>query len=75
MGCTWKEVDGRYQCQATHCPHHLKNGGCELGKVTLTCDNYKCKWNYRLGPGTFGCNSMDVHLDANGQCLHKNNKN
>lgn len=64
MSCTWEKKGGRYICNAVHCPHHLKNGGCELGKVGLTCDNEECKWNK-----DHHCLSMDVHLDADGKCL------
>lgn len=74
MACnekTWEKKNGRYVCQAEHCPHWRKGGGCELGKVSLTCDNADCKWNldrYKLNVrGRCGC--MDVHLDADGKCL------
>lgn len=63
--CTWEEVDGRWVCQATHCPHWSKDG-CKLGKVTLVCDSWDCRWN----DGNFGrCKTMAVHLDANGKCM------
>jgi len=62
--CTWKKVDGRYRCMATKCLHWLKEGKCELGKVTLTCDNIDCIHNTDNR-----CLSMDVHLDADGSCL------
>jgi len=63
MSCTWEKVDGRWVCQAKQCRHWRPNG-CELGKVSLTCDNDDCKWN-KEGH----CGSMDVHLDADGRCL------
>jgi len=66
--CTWEKVDGRYVCQAKHCPH-WSSDGCLLGKVSLTCDNNECKWN-RVGDNFVSrCGSMDVHLDADGKCL------
>lgn len=70
MGCTWAKVDGRWVCQAKHCPH-WRPDGCELGKVSLTCDNADCKWNSaRFKLDTAGhCGCMDVHLDADGKCL------
>lgn len=64
MTCSWKKVDGRYVCQAKHCPHWSKYG-CLLGKVSLTCDNDDCKWRSEEG----NCRCMDVHLDADGKCL------
>jgi len=68
--CTWKKLDGRWICQARECVHHLENGGCSLGKVSLTCDNNTCKWNkVSLQPGIYVCTSMDIHLDADGKCL------
>lgn len=68
--CTWKKIDGRWICQAKQCPHWSKDG-CQLGKVSLTCDNDDCKWNSaRLKLDTKGhCGCMDVHLDADGKCL------
>jgi len=68
IGCTWKKVDGRYRCMAVKCPHWMEGGGCELGKVTLTCDNDDCIFNSKKAP-IYGCLSMDVHLDADGKCL------
>jgi len=65
MGCTWEKEEGRWICQAKHCPHWSKEG-CKLGKVTLICDNWDCKWNT---VGAHYCKCMDVHLDANGKCL------
>lgn len=62
--CTWKKKGGRYICQAKHCHHWLKGGGCELGKVSLSCDFKNCDWN-KVGH----CICMDVHLDSNGKCL------
>ena len=64
MPCTWKKVDGRWICQAKHCPHWSKEG-CKIGKVSLYCDSHDCKWNSEEGH----CLSMDVHLDADGKCL------
>ena len=64
MSCTWEKKNGRYVCMAKHCPHWLKGGGCKLGKVGLTCDNEECHWNI-----DHRCQSMDVHLDADGKCL------
>ena len=61
--CTWKKENGRYVCQAKHCPHWSKEG-CLIGKVSLTCDNDDCRWN-KEGH----CVCMDVHLDADGKCL------
>lgn len=63
--CTWEKLDGRYICMAKHCPHWLDGGKCQIGKVTLSCDNEECKWNVLGGR----CSSMDVHLDADGKCL------
>lgn len=71
MTCTWKKVDGRYICMAKHCPHWQEGGGCELGKVSLSCDNADCKWNlgrYELNVAG-RCKCMDVHLDADGKCM------
>jgi len=67
--CTWKKVDGRYICQAKKCTHWLKDGGCTLGKISLTCDNGDCKFNVKVAPGVYRCKSMDIHLNADGQCL------
>ena len=61
--CTWEKVDGRYVCMAKKCPH-WRETGCELGKVTLTCENEECKWNVDMH-----CKTMDVYLDADGKCL------
>ena len=61
---TWEKRRGRYVCVAKHCPHRQENGGCKLGKVSLSCDNEECPWN-KDGH----CLSMDVHLDADGRCL------
>lgn len=58
------EVDGRFVCQAKHCPHRVEGGGCKLGKVSLACDKTYCRWN-KEGH----CQCMDVHLDADGRCL------
>lgn len=63
--CTWKKVDGRFVCQAKHCPHWSKDG-CKLGKVSLSCDRDDCRWNIK---GGHRCITMDVHLDADGKCL------
>lgn len=65
MSCTWEKVDGRWVCQAKECPHWRKDG-CELKKVSLTCDNDDCKWNIK---NAGRCLTMDVHLDADGKCL------
>jgi hypothetical protein len=67
--CTWKKVDGRWQCQAKQCTHWLEGGKCGIGKVSLTCDNNDCKWNDTIGHGIYVCQTMDVHLDAEGKCL------
>lgn len=72
--CEAEEIDGRYVCKATHCPHHLKGGGCKLGKVSITCDNNKCDWNIHVGAGIYRCKAMDIHLDASGRCLHCSDK-
>lgn len=69
--CTWKKKDGRWQCQAVKCEHWKDGGVCGLGKVSLTCDNNDCKWNVEIIPGVYACQSMDVHLDADGNCLGK----
>jgi hypothetical protein len=70
MSCTWKKVDGKWQCQAKECIHYGENGKCKIGKVSLTCDNNDCCWNTQIdGHGIYVCQSMDVHLDANGKCL------
>lgn len=61
--CTWKKEGGRWICQAKKCPHWTEDG-CKLGKVSLTCDNGDCRWNF-----DGHCRSMDVHLDADGKCL------
>lgn len=63
MTCSWEKVNGRYVCQAKHCPHWSEKG-CLIGKVSLSCDNDDCVWNKE---GRCGC--MDVHLDADGKCL------
>jgi len=63
MTCDYVKQDGRWICQATQCNHWTKEG-CELGKVSLTCDDDDCQWN----EGGH-CKSMDVHLDADGKCL------
>ncbi len=68
--CTWKKVEGHWQCQATMCIHYGKGGACKLGKVSLTCDNNDCKHNRSLAPGVYGCQSMDIHLNADGKCLN-----
>ena len=57
------EVNGRYVCQAKRCPHRVKGGGCQLGKVSLVCSNISCTWN-KAG----NCVSMDVILDVHGRC-------
>jgi len=67
--CTWVKQDGRWCCQATMCVHYGKGGTCKLGKVSLTCDNNDCKHNKSLAPGVYGCQSMDIHLNADGKCL------
>jgi len=74
MNCTWKKEKNHYICIAKKCPHNLKNGGCELGKVSLTCDNTDCKYNKIATPGIYVCISMDIHLGANGECLLKKSK-
>lgn len=58
------QIDGQWVCQAKHCPHRLKGGGCKLGKVSLTCDFLDCKRN-----NDGHCLSMDVHLGSSGKCL------
>ena len=65
MGCTWEKVNGRWVCQAKECTHWRKTG-CELGKVSLSCDNSDCKWHIEKANR---CICMDVHLDADGKCL------
>ncbi len=68
--CTWKKVDGKWQCQAEQCIHWQEGGICKIGKVSLTCDNNNCKWNKQiLDAGIYVCATMDVHLDADGKCL------
>ncbi|MFA5866905.1 MAG: hypothetical protein WC891_02950 [Actinomycetota bacterium] len=67
--CKPKKVDGRYVCQAKKCPHRIQDGGCSLGKVSLSCDNDWCKWNFEIAPGRGACRSMVAHLDADGKCL------
>jgi len=62
------EVSGRWVCHAEKCPHRLAEGGCALGKVSLTCDDNSCRWNHSIAPGVYGCLAMDVHLDAQGRC-------
>lgn len=66
--CTWKKVDGRWNCMAKQCIH-WQNYKCKLGKVSLTCDNNDCKWNSEIVPSIYVCQGMDVHLDADGKCL------
>lgn len=67
---TWVSKEGRWNCEAKECIHFLKGGGCKLGKVSLTCDNNNCKWNKKVDNyGIYVCSCMDIHLDANGQCL------
>jgi hypothetical protein len=61
--------NGKYVCQAKSCPHRLENGGCKMGKVSLTCDDNECEFNVSTAPGVYGCKSMDVHLGADGKCL------
>jgi hypothetical protein len=65
---TWKKCDGRYLCIAKKCKQWTENG-CLLRKVGLTCDNKECKFNVSPILGIYQCGCMDVHLDANGQCL------
>ena len=67
--CTWKKIDGHYQCQAKECKHWLNNGVCQLGKVSLSCDNNECKHNIEVSPGIYRCAIMDVHLNADGKCI------
>lgn len=71
--CTWKKIDGRWQCMAQMC-EHWDDGKCKLGKVSLTCDNNDCRWNQQIVPGIYVCQSMDIHLDANAKCLGFENK-
>ncbi len=66
---TWSKQDGRWICQAKTCTHWLNDGGCKLGKISLTCDNNGCEWNKMIAPGVYGCTCMDVHLDAAGRCF------
>jgi hypothetical protein len=41
-----------------------------MGKASVTCDNNDCKWNKKIDDyGIYVCQSMDVHLDADGRCL------
>ncbi|KKK73986.1 hypothetical protein LCGC14_2888290, partial [marine sediment metagenome] len=40
--CTWKKVDGKWQCQAKQCIHWSAGGVCKIGKISLTCDNTEC---------------------------------
>ncbi len=70
MGCQGeaRREGGKWICQAEKCPHRRPNGGCGLGKVSLSCDNNDCQWNVELAPGIYGCKAMDVHLDARGLC-------
>lgn len=72
--CTWKKVDGKWQCQAKQCIHWSAGGVCKIGKISLTCDNTECAWNKERVPGIYGCHAMDVHLDADGRCLSLPNK-
>lgn len=65
MSCSWRKEDGHWICQAREC-HHWTEDGCELGKVSLSCDNSECRWH--VEPGN-RCMCMDVHLDADGKCL------
>jgi len=69
MNCTWEKINGRWICQAKQCTHWLEGGGCKLGKISLTCDNNDCGLNKEFAPGIYGCQGMDVHLDADGKCL------
>lgn len=65
-----KKEGGIWVCRAERCPHRLEGGGCELGKVSLTCDNTTCKHNGQIAPGVYGCRSMDLHLNADGTCVY-----
>ncbi len=64
-----RKEDGKWVCHAERCPHRRADGGCGLGKVSLTCDANDCAWNMELAPGIYGCKAMDVHLDAEGRCV------
>ncbi len=67
--CEAEKIAGRYVCMAKSCPHRLEGGGCKLGKISLTCDNNDCQWNIAIAPGVSGCKCMDLHLDADGECI------
>lgn len=71
MRKTWKRTKGIWVCEAAHCKNCLANGGCRLGKVSLTCDDNECQFNKEIQPGIYGCISMDIHLNAEGKCLLK----
>jgi hypothetical protein len=71
---TYERVGSIWECQANGCPHHGHCGGCSLGKVSLTCDDNLCENNVEIREGVYGCKSMDIHLDANGNCLLKKEK-
>ena len=66
------QIDGRWVCQAEHCPHRIIGKGCygcKLGKVSLSCDKTDCRWNVEVPGSDNRCLCMDVHLDADGRCL------
>ncbi len=70
MGCNEaQKIDGKWVCHAKNCPHRRPDGGCLLGKASVSCDNNNCSWNIELAPGIYGCRAMDVHLDADGRCM------
>ncbi len=56
-------------CRAKRCPHRIASGGCELGKVSIVCDDTTCRYNIEIGRGAHGCRAMGVMLDAEGKCL------
>ena len=66
MACTWTEVDGRFVCQAVECTHWTP-GGCELGKVSLSCSNRDCRWH---AGSTNHCRCMHVTLGKDNECTN-----
>jgi hypothetical protein len=64
--CTWVEIDGRFICQAKECTHWTPEG-CELGKVSLTCNKNDCRWHTGQ---TNHCKCMHVTLGTDARCMN-----
>jgi len=69
-----KKEKGKWVCHARKCPHRKPDGGCKLGKISMTCERHDCRWNVLLRKGVYGCRAMDVHLDADGCCHTREQK-